>query len=113
MFRDAVIEDPLLRARTQGVGILTREKAIAYGALGPTARASGVDIDVRRDHPHAAYGMVDFDVVTCENGDVFDKAVVRILEMFESIRGHRDIRGAARRGIPLHTQRRQQPAGAA
>ena len=41
MFRDAVVEDPLLRARTQGIGILSREKAIAYGALGPTARASG------------------------------------------------------------------------
>ena len=86
MFRDAVIQDPLIHARTKDVGILTREKAIAYGALGPTARASGYDIDVRRDHPHAAYGMLDFDVVTCEKGDVFDKAVVRILEMFESIR---------------------------
>jgi len=86
MFRDTVIEDPLLNARTKGVGILTREMAIAYGALGPTARASGVDIDVRRDHPHAAYAMLDFDVITCQNGDVFDKAVVRILEMFESIR---------------------------
>jgi len=86
MFQDAVIQDPLIHARTQGVGILTREKAIAYGALGPTARASGVAIDVRRDHPHAAYGMLDFDVVTCEKGDVFDKVVVRILEMFESVR---------------------------
>jgi NADH-quinone oxidoreductase subunit D len=86
MFRDAVIQDPLIHARTKDVGILTREKAIAYGALGPTARASGFDIDVRRDHPHAAYGMLDFDVITCEKGDVFDKAVVRILEMFESIR---------------------------
>jgi NADH-quinone oxidoreductase subunit D len=86
MFRDAVIEDPLVHARTKGVGILSREKAVAYGALGPTARASGYDIDVRRDHPHAAYALVDWDVVVTENGDVFDKAVVRILEMFESIR---------------------------
>ncbi len=85
-FRDAVIEDPLVHARTKGVGVLTKEKAIAYGALGPTARASGVDIDVRRDHPHAAYGLVDWDVIVTEAGDVFDKAVVRILEMFESIR---------------------------
>jgi NADH-quinone oxidoreductase subunit D len=86
MFRDAVLEDPLLHARLKGVGILSREQCIAYGALGPTARASGVAIDVRRDHPHAAYGLVDWDVVTTENGDVFDKAVVRILEMFESAR---------------------------
>jgi NADH-quinone oxidoreductase subunit D len=86
MFRDTVIQDPLLHARTKGIGVLTRERAIAYGALGPTARASGVAIDVRRDHPHAVYDTVDWDVITCENGDVFDKAVVRILEMFESIR---------------------------
>ena len=86
MFRGAVMDDPLLHARTQGVGILTRQQAIDYGALGPTARASGVDIDVRRDHPHAAYGMVDWNVITRENGDVFDKAVIRILEMFESIK---------------------------
>jgi NADH-quinone oxidoreductase subunit D len=86
LFRDAVLEDPLLHARLKGVGVLTAEHAIAYGALGPTARASGIPIDVRRDHPHAAYGLVDWDVITRENGDVFDKAVVRILEMFESAR---------------------------
>ncbi len=86
MFRGAVMDDPLLHARTQGVGVLTHRQAIDFGALGPTARASGVDIDVRRDHPHAAYGLVDWTVITRQNGDVFDKAVVRILEMFESIR---------------------------
>ena len=80
------MDDPLVHARTQGIGILSRQQALAFGALGPTARASGVDIDVRRDHPHAAYGLVDWQVITTENGDVFDKAVVRILEMFESIR---------------------------
>ena len=86
MFRGAVLDDPLLHARTQGVGVLTKQQAIEFGALGPTARASGVDIDVRRDHPHAAYGLVDWNVITRDNGDVFDKAVVRILEMFESIK---------------------------
>jgi NADH-quinone oxidoreductase subunit D len=86
MFRDAVLEDPLIHARTRGIGVLSREAAIAWGALGPTARASGYDIDVRRDHPHAAYDRVEWDVITTENGDVFDKAVVRILELFESVR---------------------------
>jgi membrane-bound hydrogenase subunit alpha len=85
MFRDTLVDDPLMHARTKGVGVLSREKAIAYGALGPTARASGVQIDVRRDHPHAAYDRVDWKVITRDNGDVFDKAVVRVLEMFESI----------------------------
>jgi len=86
LFRDAVTDDPILHARLKGVGILTPEQIRDYGALGPTARASGVAIDVRRDHPHAAYGLVDWNVITTENGDVFDKAVVRILEMFESIK---------------------------
>lgn len=86
MLRDAVIEDPLLHARTKGVGVLTPRQVADYGAIGPTARASGVAIDVRRDHPHAAYDRVEWDVITTTNGDVFDKAVVRLLEMFQSIR---------------------------
>lgn len=86
LFRDAVVDDPVIHARLKGVGVLSREQVIDYCALGPTARASGVAIDVRRNHPHAAYGMVDWDVCVEENGDVFDKAVVRIREMFESIR---------------------------
>lgn len=85
-FRDAIVDDPVIHARLKGVGVLSRQQVIDYGALGPTARASGVAIDVRRDHPHAAYGLVDWDVVTAQNGDVFDKAVVRVLEMFQSIR---------------------------
>ncbi|MBM4141974.1 MAG: NADH:ubiquinone oxidoreductase [Lentisphaerae bacterium] len=86
LFRDAVAEDPVIHARLKDVGVLTRQEVIDYCALGPTARASGVAIDVRRDHPHAAYGLVEWDVCVEHNGDVFDKAVVRIREMFESVR---------------------------
>ena len=86
LFRDAVVDDPVIHARTKGVGVLTKQQCIDYCAVGPTTRASGVAIDVRRDHPHAAYGLVDWKVITTQNGDVFDKVVVRILEMFESIR---------------------------
>lgn len=86
LFKGAVMDDPVIAARTKGIGILTREEAIEWSVVGPTARASGVDIDVRRDDPYAAYGMVDWKVITAENGDVFDKAVVRILEMFESVK---------------------------
>ncbi|MBU1694810.1 MAG: nickel-dependent hydrogenase large subunit [Verrucomicrobia bacterium] len=86
LFKGAVIDDPLIHARTEGVGVLTKAQAIDYCVVGPTARASGVAIDVRRDHPHAAYGLVDWDVVVMQHGDVYDKAIVRVLEMFESIR---------------------------
>jgi len=86
MFKGAVMDDPVLRARLKGVGILTEEDIINTGALGPTARASGVDIDVRRDDPFAAYDRVDWEVIVTENGDVFDKVVVRVLEMYESVR---------------------------
>jgi NADH-quinone oxidoreductase subunit D len=86
LFRNTVADDPLIQARATGIGILTPEQVRRLGALGPTARASGVDIDVRRDHPHAAYDRVEWDVILESNGDVFDKIMVRIREMFESIR---------------------------
>jgi len=86
MLTKAVLDDPVLHARLKNVGILTPEAAKAYGALGPTARGSGLPIDVRRDDPYAAYDRVDWDVVTAPGGDVFGKAVVRLLECFEAIK---------------------------
>jgi len=81
----AVMDDPVIHARTKGVGILTKQDAIDYAAVGPTARASGVAIDVRRDDPYAAYPLVNWKVITAEAGDVFAKTEVRLLEMYESI----------------------------
>ena len=81
----AVMDDPVIHARTKGVGILTREDILNYAAVGPTARASGVDIDIRRDDPYAAYPLVNWKVITAKAGDVFAKAEVRLLEMYESI----------------------------
>lgn len=86
MLTHAVLDDPVLGARLKGVGILTKKHIKDFGAVGPVARASGVDMDIRRDDPYAAYPMVNWKVITTENGDVFDKAVVRLLEMFESIK---------------------------
>jgi len=81
----AVMDDPVIHARTKGVGVLTRQDIIDYAAVGPTARASGVAIDVRKDDPYAAYPLVNWKVITSEAGDVFAKAEVRLLEMYESI----------------------------
>ncbi len=85
MFKGAIMDDPVIHARLKGVGVLTKEDAIQYCVLGPTARASGINIDVRKDDPYAAYPLVEFNVPVLQNGDVFDKAVVRVLEMYESI----------------------------
>ncbi|MFW6103494.1 MAG: nickel-dependent hydrogenase large subunit [Bacteroidota bacterium] len=82
----AVMDDPVIHARTKGVGVLTKEDVVDYAAVGPTARASGWDIDVRRDDPYAAYDMIDWQVITAQEGDVFAKAKVRLLENYESIK---------------------------
>ena len=72
--------------RTQGVGLLSADDAIALGQSGPVLRASGVDWDLRRDQPYLAYGDVDFRVPVYPNGDVYDRYRVHMDEMRESIR---------------------------
>ncbi|MBN1869753.1 MAG: nickel-dependent hydrogenase large subunit [Candidatus Omnitrophica bacterium] len=84
MLKKAVMDDPVLHARTKGVGILTKEEAKGYSALGPTARASGVARDVRKDAPYGAYDKVEWKMIVTQNGDVFDKVLLRVLEMLES-----------------------------
>jgi Ni,Fe-hydrogenase III large subunit len=86
MFLGAVSDDPVLHARLKGVGILPKQDAIDYCALGPTGRASGIPIDVRKDEPYAAYDKLDWDIAVVEEGDVFAKAAVRLIEMFESVK---------------------------
>ncbi|MCB4790873.1 MAG: nickel-dependent hydrogenase large subunit [Elusimicrobia bacterium] len=86
MFKGAVMDDPVIHARTKGVGIITAQDVKDYGAVGPIARSSGVAIDVRKDDPYAAYGLVDWNIVTMNTCDVFGRAGVRILELYESIK---------------------------
>jgi len=86
MFHGAIMDDPVIKARLKGVGVLTKQQAIDWCVVGPTARASGVDIDVRRDDPYGAYDRLNFNVIVEKEGDVFAKTVVRIKELYESIR---------------------------
>jgi len=79
-------ENPTVRARSAGVGRLTREQALSYGVVGPTARASGVNMDVRRDAPYAAYAELGFQPASETDGDVRARLVVRAREMLESAR---------------------------
>ncbi|HUA99283.1 MAG TPA: nickel-dependent hydrogenase large subunit [Terracidiphilus sp.] len=73
-------------SRCEGVGVLTHERAVACGVVGPTARASGAGQDLRRDAPYAAYAEMDFNVPVESGGDVKARLVVRALEIVESCR---------------------------
>jgi membrane-bound hydrogenase subunit alpha len=86
LFKGAVIDDPVIHARTKGIGVLTKAQAIQYCVVGPTARPSGLAIDVRKDDPYFAYPWVDFDIIVLEDGDVFSKTACRILEMYEAVK---------------------------
>ena len=110
MFKGAIKDDPAIGARLRGVGILTREEVLDYGALGPVARASGVDIDVRRDDPYAMYNSIDWKVIIRKDGDVFSKAMVRILEMQESIKIIRQSLAKMKKG-PIDANVKDMPAG--
>ena len=70
--------------RLSGVGSLSHEDAKRLGAVGPTGRASGIDRDVRRDDPYAAYGQLNFKVISCNNCDVYGRTLVRVGELMES-----------------------------
>jgi NADH-quinone oxidoreductase subunit D len=72
--------------RTQGIGLLSADDAIALGQSGPVLRASGINWDLRKDQPYLVYSEVDFDVPVYPNGDVYDRYRVRMDEMRESTR---------------------------
>jgi NADH-quinone oxidoreductase subunit D len=84
-------EEITLRERLSGVGVLSKEDATRLGAVGPTARASGVDRDTRRDDPYAAYGELDFKVITDNHNDVYGRTLVRLGELMESYKLVRQI----------------------
>ena len=89
--RKIFLEDKTFKMRSQGCGILTKENALKLAAVGPTARASGVKIDTRVDQGYFAYGDLDVDYITPDiltgevNGDVYDRIIVRLLEVKQAI----------------------------
>jgi NADH-quinone oxidoreductase subunit D len=72
--------------RMQGVGVLTKEQALSYGVTGPMARSTGIPYDVRKDHPYLVYDRFDFDVPVGEDGDNWDRFMVRLEEIRQSVR---------------------------
>jgi NADH-quinone oxidoreductase subunit D len=84
-YEELLSENPIFLERTRGVGVITKEEAIALGASGPIARAAGIDWDLRRDMPYEAYGEVNFDVPLATDGDVYARYKVRMAEMRQSV----------------------------
>ncbi len=76
--------NPIFQERSKGVGVLTTETALDLGITGPNLRASGVALDHRKTTPYAGYETYDFNVITRDHGDCFDRFVVRVEEMRES-----------------------------
>ena len=79
-------ENEIIRGRGIGQGVLTAEDAIKYSAAGPLLRASGIPYDVRRAEPYSIYDRFEFDVIVRENGDIYDRLMVRFDEIRQSIR---------------------------
>lgn len=75
-----------IKSRTQGIGVLPKDDAKNLGVVGPVARASGINNDIRKIAPYAAYGKLGFNVILKEDGDVYSRALVRLYETLESIK---------------------------
>jgi membrane-bound hydrogenase subunit alpha len=88
---DIFLNDPTIALRTKNVGVLTKEDALNFCAVGPTTRASGVKKDIRQDQPYSAYADLGVKAITPDiltgvvNGDVYDRIIVRLLELVQSI----------------------------
>jgi len=85
-YETLITKNPIWLDRTRGVGVISLEDAYAWGLFGPIARAAGGDYDVRRAFPYLGYETFDFDVIGASNGDVYDRYLVRVAEMRESVK---------------------------
>ncbi len=107
---EVMVTDPTVRHRLEKVGVLSRDRAYDLGAVGPMLRASGHDYDLRR-RGYAAYGEVDFDVVTETAGDSMARALVRIREIEQSFRILEQVASKIPAGPVLETPKGMPPKG--
>ncbi|HEX6789993.1 MAG TPA: NADH dehydrogenase (quinone) subunit D [Candidatus Krumholzibacteria bacterium] len=84
--RGLVQKNRIFQDRTRGVGMINTEDAISYGWTGPCLRATGADLDLRKVRPYYGYETLDFDIPVGANGDAYDRVMVRIAEMEESLK---------------------------
>jgi NADH-quinone oxidoreductase subunit D len=85
-YEDLLTGNPMWLERTQGVGAIDAEAAIQYGVTGPGLRAAGIAWDLRKDMPYCGYETYDFDVPIAKHGDIYDRYLVRMAEMRESVK---------------------------
>ena len=85
-YENMAMKNSILRQRTHGVGVYTKDEALDWGVTGPGLRATGMDFDWRRDKPYGGYDQFDFEVPVYQNGDSFDRARVRVDEITQSLR---------------------------
>ncbi|MCA9909857.1 MAG: NADH-quinone oxidoreductase subunit D, partial [Anaerolineae bacterium] len=85
-YENLLTNNPIFKDRTQGIGIVEPEDALAWGMSGPCLRGSGVNWDIRKAMPYSGYEQYDFDVPLGEHGDVYDRYLVRMEEMRQSVR---------------------------
>jgi NADH-quinone oxidoreductase subunit D len=90
-YDDLLTGQPIFRERTEGIGVLTQEQAIALSTTGPLLRSTGIEWDLRRSMPYLFYDQVEFDVVVGTYGDAFDRYAIRLNEIRESLRIARQI----------------------
>jgi len=79
-------ENEIIRTRCEGVGVLTSEQAIQFSVAGPLLRSSGVPYDIRRADPYGIYDQLEFDVCIRQHGDVYDRYLIRLDEIRQSLR---------------------------
>lgn len=85
-YKNMVLRNSIFKGRTKGIGIYTLEEAIEWGVTGPGLRACGFEWDFRKKRPYSGYEMFDFDIPIAQNGDCYDRAVVRVEELWQSLR---------------------------